>query len=191
MKRIGLLSDTHGWLDPRLQHHFAACDEIWHAGDIGNTAVTDELKKWKPLRAIHGNIDDAKARLEFPADLRFTVEGVRVWITHIGGRPPRYDPAVRDELKRNAPNLFICGHSHICMVKFDPALNMLYMNPGATGRHGWHKVRTALRFTIDGEKLKDLEVIELGIRGAKNEIGRGDAEHAYRQPGAQRNPDLG
>ena len=114
----------------------------------------------------HGNIDDAKTRLEFPADQRFTIEGVRVWMTHIGGRPPRYDPAVRDELKRDPPTLFICGHSHICMVKFDPALNMLYMNPGATGRHGWHKVRTALRFTIDGPKLKDLEVIELGARGA-------------------------
>lgn len=166
MKRIGLLSDTHGWLDLRLQEHFKECDEIWHAGDIGGKAVTDELQRWKPLRAIYGNIDDAKTRLEFPADQRFTIEGVRVWMTHIGGRPPRYDPAVRDELKRDPPTLFICGHSHICMVKFDPALNMLYMNPGATGRHGWHKVRTALRFTIDGPKLKDLEVIELGARGA-------------------------
>lgn len=166
MKRIGLLSDTHGWLDPRLEAHFAGCDEIWHAGDIGTTAVTQELKRWKPLRAVYGNIDGTALRAEFPADLRFTLEGVRVWITHIGGRPPRYDPAVREALKRDPPTLFICGHSHICMVKFDPALDMLYMNPGATGRHGWHKVRTALRFTVDGGKLKDLEVIELGPRAA-------------------------
>lgn len=166
MKRIGLLSDTHGWLDPRLKDHFAGCDEIWHAGDIGTTAVTEELKRWKPLRAVHGNIDGTELRAEFPSDLRFTVEGVRVWITHIGGRPPRYDASVRAELKADPPALFICGHSHICMVKFDPALNMLYMNPGATGRHGWHKVRTALRFTVDAGKLKDLEVIELGPRAS-------------------------
>ncbi len=172
MKRIGLLSDTHGWLDPRLREHFAACDEIWHAGDIGTKAVTDELQRWKPLRAVHGNIDDAKLRLEFPEHQRFTLEGVRVWITHIGGRPPRYDPAVREFLRSDPPTLFICGHSHICMVKFDAALKMLYMNPGATGRHGWHKVRTALRFTIDGEKLKDLEVIELGPRAVDRSSGQ-------------------
>ncbi len=167
MKRIGLLSDTHGWLDPRLQEHFAACDEIWHAGDIGDLSVTEELKRWKPLRAVYGNIDGTALRAEFPADLRFTLEGVRVWITHIGGRPPRYDPAVREELRRDPPTLFICGHSHICAVKFDDALKMLYMNPGATGRQGWHKVRTALRFSVDAGKLKDLEVIELGVRGAR------------------------
>ncbi|MBS1548134.1 MAG: metallophosphoesterase family protein [Bacteroidetes bacterium] len=167
MKRIGLLSDTHGWLDPRLQEHFAACDEIWHAGDIGDPSVTEELQRWKSLRAVYGNIDGTALRTEFPADQRFTLQGVRVWITHIGGRPPRYDPGVRAELKADAPNLFICGHSHICMVKFDEALNLLYMNPGATGRHGWHKVRTALRFTLDAGKVKDLEVIELGVRGAR------------------------
>ncbi|MCC6840369.1 MAG: metallophosphoesterase family protein [Flavobacteriales bacterium] len=165
MKRIGLLSDTHGWLDPRLQAHFAGCDEIWHAGDIGTAGVTDELRRWKPLRAVHGNIDGTPLRQEFPADLRFTLEGVRVWITHIGGRPPRYDPAIRDELRRDPPLLLVCGHSHICLVQFDPALNMLYMNPGATGRQGWHKVRTALRFTLVEGQLKDLEVIELGLRG--------------------------
>lgn len=165
MRRIGLLSDTHGWLDPRLKVHFSACDEIWHAGDIGSIDLSDELQRWKPLRAVHGNIDDARLRAEFPADQRFSVEGVRVWMTHIGGRPPRYDPGVREELKRDPPTLFICGHSHLCMVKFDPALKMLYMNPGATGKQGWHKVRTALRFTIEGNAFKDLEVIELGPRG--------------------------
>lgn len=170
MKRIGLLSDTHGWLDPRLRAHFSACDEIWHAGDIGTGGVTDALKSWKPLRAVHGNIDGTALRADFPENLRFTLEGVDVWITHIGGRPPRYDPAVRAALKDNPPALFICGHSHICMVKYDSALNMLYMNPGAAGRHGWHKVRTALRFAMDNGKLKDLEVIELGGRG---EVGSG------------------
>lgn len=165
MKRIGLLSDTHGWLDPRLQEHFGTCDEIWHAGDIGGKDVTDVLQRWKPLRAVHGNIDDAKCRMEFPEHQRFTVEGLRVWITHIGGRPPRYDPSVRAELRKDPPNLLICGHSHICLVKFDEALNMMFMNPGSTGRQGWHQVRTALRFTIDGPRLRDLEVIELGTRG--------------------------
>ncbi len=165
MKRIGLLSDTHGWLDPRLQDHFAACDEIWHAGDIGTLAVSDELRRWKPLRAVHGNIDGGALRQDFPADLRFSLEGVRVWITHIGGRPPRYDPAVRKGLQKDPPALFICGHSHLCLVQFDAALKMLFMNPGATGRQGWHKMRTALRFTLDAGKIKDLEVIELGLRG--------------------------
>ncbi len=167
MKRIGLLSDTHGWLDPRLQEHFATCDEIWHAGDIGSQAVTDELMRWKPLRAVYGNIDGTDLRAAFPEHQRFVLEGVKVWITHIGGRPPRYDPAVREELRRDPPGLFICGHSHICMVKHDPALDLLYMNPGATGRHGWHKVRTALRFTMDAGNFKDLEVIELGMRGSE------------------------
>lgn len=168
MPRIGLLSDTHGWLDPRLREHFATCDEIWHAGDIGSLAVTDELQRWfpeKPLRAIVGNIDDAAARRVFPEDLRFDLEGVRVWITHIGGRPPRYDKAVAEALRKDAPTLFICGHSHICLVQSDKALNMLYMNPGACGKHGWHQLRTVLRFTIAAGQLKDLEVVELGKRG--------------------------
>lgn len=166
--RIGLLSDTHGWLDPRLREHFAACDEIWHAGDIGGLAVTDELQGWfpgRPLRAIVGNIDDAAARRAFPTDLRFELDGVRVWITHIGGRPPRYDRSVHEALRNDPPTLFVCGHSHICHVQFDAALNMLYMNPGACGRHGWHQVRTVLRFTITAGRLKDLEVVELGKRG--------------------------
>lgn len=164
MLRIGLLSDTHGWLDPRIRDHFAQCDEIWHAGDIGGLHVTDELAKWKPLRAVFGNIDDTATRKTHPEHQRFTLEEVRVWMTHIGGRPPNYDPRVRDELRTSPPTLFICGHSHICMVKFDEKLNMLFMNPGAAGVHGFHHVRTILRFAIDGPKLKDLEVIELGPR---------------------------
>ena len=162
--RIGLLSDTHGWLDPRLQEHFAQCDEIWHAGDIGDAAVSDELARWKPLRAVWGNIDGTALRATFPEHQRFTVEGVRVWMTHIGGRPPRYDKAVQEALRKDPPDLFICGHSHICLVQFDPALKCLYMNPGAAGRHGWHQMRTALRFSLIGGKPVDLEVVELGKR---------------------------
>jgi uncharacterized protein len=164
--RIGLISDTHGWLDPRVKAHFSACDEIWHAGDIGDLAVTEELAGWKPLRAVHGNIDGTAIRQVHPADQRFTVEGRRVWITHIGGRPPRYDRQVAAALREDPPDVFICGHSHICLVQFDPALRMLYMNPGAAGRHGWHRVRTLLRFTLGSAGPSDLEVIELGSRSA-------------------------
>lgn len=164
MRRIGLLSDTHGWLDPAIEKYIAGCDELWHAGDIGTAEVTDELQRWKPLRAVYGNIDGTDLRQQFPEHQRFTVEGVRVWMTHIGGRPPRYNPTVLHGLKADPPTLFVCGHSHICLVQFDPKLNVLYMNPGAAGRHGWHQVRTLLRFTIDGAALKDLEVVELGKR---------------------------
>ncbi|MCB0769534.1 MAG: metallophosphoesterase family protein [Flavobacteriales bacterium] len=162
--RIGLLSDTHGWLDPRIRDHFAECDEIWHAGDIGSKVLTEELAEWKPLRAVHGNIDGMDLRKEFPEDQRFMLGGVRVRMTHIGGRPPRYDRNVIEGLRADPPDLFICGHSHICSVQFDPKLDLLYMNPGAAGRHGWHKVRTVLRFTLELGKIKDLEVIELGPR---------------------------
>lgn len=167
MTRIGLLSDTHGWLDERIRPHIEGCDELWHAGDIGTAEVTDELKRWKPLRAVYGNIDGTALRQDFPEHQRFTIEQVRVWMTHIGGRPPRYNPAVLPSLKADPPTLFVCGHSHICQVQFDPKLDVLYMNPGAAGRHGWHQVRTLLRFTIDGAALKDLEVIELGPRSER------------------------
>lgn len=162
--RIGLLSDTHGWLDPRIQDHFAACDEIWHAGDIGDPAVADELERWKPVRAVFGNIDGTPIRSRYPEHQRFEVAGMAVWMTHIGGRPPRYDRTVIAELRRKPPDLFICGHSHICLVQFDPMLECLYMNPGAAGRHGWHHVRTALRFEVMNGKASGLEVIELGPR---------------------------
>lgn len=164
MTRIGLISDTHGWLDPRVKEHFQDCDEIWHAGDLGDGPVADELEQWKPLRAVWGNIDGTALRQRFPEHQRFTLEGVRVWMTHIGGRPPRYDRAVVQQLRADPPDLFICGHSHLCSVQFDPALNCLYMNPGAAGRQGWHHVRTILRFTLEAGKPKDLEVIELGKR---------------------------
>lgn len=165
--KIGLLSDTHGYLDPKVFEHFKDCDEIWHAGDIGSSAVADELQKYKPLRAVYGNIDDQAIRQRFPEDLRFTIEGVRVWITHIGGAPPGYNPRVKRMLQEDAPDIFICGHSHILRIKRDPKFNnMLYMNPGAAGNHGFHPVKTLIRFEITNGKIGNVEVIETGRRGA-------------------------
>ncbi|MFT7612031.1 MAG: putative phosphoesterase [Parvicellaceae bacterium] len=164
LKRIGLISDTHGYLDPKVEKYFTSCDEIWHAGDIGSLDVTDELAKIAPVRAIYGNIDDHIIRREFKLHERFICEGVDVWLTHIGGRPYVYDYRIREAITKNPPKLFICGHSHICKVQMDKRLKMLYMNPGAAGVHGIHKVKTLLRFTLDAGNIKDLEVIELGDR---------------------------
>jgi hypothetical protein len=166
MTKIGLISDTHSWLDERVFHHFKDCDEIWHAGDIGAEQVTDALGDFKPLRCVYGNIDGHLLRAQFPLNNRFEIEGMDVWITHIGGRPGRYDQRVRDELRTNPPNIFICGHSHILKVEFDKKLNTLYLNPGAAGKHGFHRGRTLLRFDIAEGKVKNMEVIELGKRGA-------------------------
>lgn len=162
MTRILLLSDTHSYIDDKILKYAAAADEIWHAGDIGDLGVTDALKQLKPLRGVYGNIDNDKARLEFPLHNRFMCEGVDVWITHIGGYPGKYNQEIRTEINANPPKLFICGHSHILKVQFDQKLNLLHMNPGAAGISGFHKVRTMLRFTIDGEKIGNLEVIEMG-----------------------------
>lgn len=164
MKKILLLSDTHSYIDDTILKYVAQADEVWHAGDIGDLAVTDALKKIKPLRAVYGNIDDAQARLEFPLNARFLCEEVSVWITHIGGYPRKYNPAIREELAQNPPKLFICGHSHILKVQFDKKHNLLHMNPGAAGKSGFHQVRTMLRFVIDGEAIKDLEIIEIEKR---------------------------
>lgn len=160
MKKILLLSDTHSHIDENILKYVKLADEVWHAGDIGDLKVTDAIKKLKPLKAVYGNIDDAKARAEYPEHNRFMCEDVDVWITHIGGYPPRYNNRVREKLKQNPPRLFICGHSHILKVMPDKKLNVLHMNPGAIGIHGFHKVRTMLRFTIDGKKIDNLEVIE-------------------------------
>lgn len=160
MLRILLLSDTHSYIDDKILKHVKEADEVWHAGDIGDLAVTDAIKTLKPLRAVYGNIDDAKARLEFPEHQRFICEQVDVWITHIGGYPKRYDMRIREAIKKNPPKLFISGHSHILKVMPDKSLNLLHMNPGAAGIHGFQKVRTMLRFTIDGAKIDNLEVIE-------------------------------
>ena len=165
MTRILLLSDTHSHMDEAILKYAKQADEIWHAGDIGQLEITDTLKKIKPLRAVYGNIDDHKAKLEFPLDNRFTCEGVDVWITHIGGYPNKYNQRIREEIKANPPKLFITGHSHILKVMWDKKLGLLHMNPGACGKHGFHAVRTMLRFNIDGKDIKDLEIVELGKRG--------------------------
>ena len=164
MKKILLLSDTHSHIEDAILKYVNQADEVWHAGDIGNLVVTDTIKKLKPLRAVYGNIDDDKARVEFPLNNRFFCEGVDVWITHIGGYPGKYNQAIRTEIQQNPPKLFICGHSHILKVQFDKTLNLLHMNPGAAGIYGFHQVRTMLRFEIDGEKIQNLEVIELSKR---------------------------
>lgn len=164
MKRIGLLSDTHGYLDDRIKHHFSEVDEIWHAGDIGSIEVLDEIKAFKPTRAVWGNIDNHIIRKDSKEFLRFSCEKVNVLITHIGGKPGKYSKPAFDELEFEAPNLFVCGHSHILLVKMDPRYNMLWMNPGACGIKGFHQVRTILRFSITEDRIHDLEAIELGKR---------------------------
>jgi hypothetical protein len=160
LTKILLLSDTHSYIDADILKYVKLADEVWHAGDIGDLKVTDTISKLKPLRAVYGNIDDAKARVEFPLNNRFHCEGVDVLITHIGGYPGRYSPAIRDEIYKNPPRLFISGHSHILKVMNDKKRSILHMNPGAIGTHGFHKVRTMLRFEIDGSDIKNLEVIE-------------------------------
>ncbi len=165
MTRIGLISDTHNYLDDAVFKHFDKCDEIWHAGDFGTSAVSDKLKAFRPLKGVYGNIDGYDIRSEFPEKLRFKCEEVEVLMTHIGGYPSRYAPSIRSELYANPPQLFICGHSHILKVIFDDKIKCLHMNPGAAGNHGWHKVRTLIRFVIDGKDMKQCEVIELGKRG--------------------------
>lgn len=163
MKRIGLISDTHGYLDEAVFKHFAECDEIWHAGDFGGGVVAP-LEAFKPLRGVWGNIDDKGIRQAFPEHNRFMCEDVDVWITHIGGYPGRYASQVRPEIYTKPPKLFITGHSHILKVMFDPTISCLHINPGAAGKSGWHKVRTLIRFSISGDKIDNLEVIELGKR---------------------------
>lgn len=165
MKRIGLLSDTHGYLDPKIKSYFSDVDEIWHAGDIGSLDVLDELTTFKPTRAVWGNIDNHEIRGETDEFLRFHVEDVDVLITHIGGRPGKYSkPAYEELILKGAPKLFVCGHSHITLVQMDKRFNMLWMNPGACGFKGFHAIKTILRFSISKDRIHDLEVIELGKR---------------------------
>jgi putative phosphoesterase len=164
MTKILLLSDTHGHIDDTILKYVKDADEVWHAGDIGSLKVTDTIKALKPIRAVYGNIDDHTIQKEFPENNRFLCENVAVWITHIGGYPPKYNSRTRDEIRKNPPRLFICGHSHILKVMRDKKLDVLHMNPGACGKHGFHKVRTMLRFIIDKNDIRNLEVIELGKR---------------------------
>ena len=156
MKSIGILSDTHGYLDKTIGEHFAKCDEIWHAGDFGEN-VAEELKQSKPLKAVFGN--------QFPEQLVFTCEKVKVLMRHIGGYPPKYNTETKKALQEHRPQLFICGHSHILKIMYDEALQCLHINPGAAGNQGWHKIRTLVRLNIDGAHIKNCEVIELGARG--------------------------
>lgn len=164
MFKVGLLSDTHGYWDDKYATYFNDCDEIWHAGDIGSDLLAARLAALKPLRAVYGNIDGQTLRLQYPKIAHFTVEEVKVMMTHIGGYPGRYNPEIRPELYATRPNLFITGHSHILKVGFDRNLNCLHINPGAAGKSGFHQVRTLVRFAIDGKEIKELEVIELGSR---------------------------
>ncbi len=160
MKKIGLLSDTHGYLDPSLEDFFSECDEVWHAGDIGTLEISDWFEARKTFRAVHGNIDGTAIRSRFPEQVRFFCEDVDVWMTHIGGYPGKYDRSIRDAIQIDPPMLFISGHSHILKVMHDKKLNLLHINPGAAGRSGLHKKITAVRFVIDGAEIQRLEVFE-------------------------------
>ena len=163
---IGLLSDTHNYLDPKIYDHFKDVDEIWHAGDFGSIDLALELMQFKPLKGVYGNIDGTEIRKEFPKNMRFDANGLSVWMTHIGGYPGNYSLPVREELKEEpSPDLFVCGHSHILKVIFDKKHNMMCFNPGAAGKHGFHKIKTMMRFKILKGKIKDAEVIQLGYRG--------------------------
>jgi len=164
MKKILLLSDTHSYIDQQILKFARQADEVWHAGDIGDLKVTDTLKKIKPLRAVYGNIDDKDARAEFPLDLKFTIENITIWMTNIGGYPNKYNLRIREEIKQNPPKIFISGHSHILKVQYDKKLELLHLNPGAAGKHGFHKIRTMLRFEVDKSDIKNLEIIELAKR---------------------------
>jgi len=164
LKRIGLISDTHNYLDEAVFKHFDKCDEIWHGGDFGSAAVAEQLEKFKPLRGVYGNIDGPDIKSQFSEVLKFGCEDVKVLIIHIGGYPGKYTPLARTEIASFHPKIFISGHSHILKIMYDEKFKCLHMNAGAAGKHGWHKVRTLIRFAIDGENIKDCEVIELGKR---------------------------
>ena len=159
------MSDTHSFLDKKVFEHFAEVDEIWHAGDIGSVEVADALAHFKPFRAVYGNIDNPTLRHRYPENLAWHTEGVKIWMTHIGGYPSKYPARVKTALRDEKPNLFICGHSHILKVMPDHDLNLLHINPGACGNEGFHRVKTLVRFEISESKIQNLEVIEIGLRG--------------------------
>ena len=165
MIKIGILSDTHGYLDPQLLEHFADVDEIWHAGDIGLPEVTDQLSQLKPLKTVFGNIDDLTLQQQYPEDNWFTVEGLLIYITHIAGKPPKYNPRVTKLIQKKNPDVLVCGHSHILRVIPDKQNNLLFINPGAAGHQGFHSLRTAIKIFIENKKVTHMEVIELGRRG--------------------------
>jgi len=164
LKNILLLSDTHGFIDNQILKYVKLADEVWHAGDIGDIKVTDAITNIKPLRAVYGNIDNIEIRSEFPLDNRFMIDGVDIWITHIGGYPNRYNARIKEELQSNPPDIFISGHSHILKVMYDKKLKLLHLNSGAAGKHGIHQIRTMLRFEINNKNVQNLEIIELEKR---------------------------
>ena len=161
MTRIGLLSDTHNYIDPSVYRHFEKCDEIWHAGDIGSIELARQLAAFKPFKAVYGNIDGYDVSSVYPESLRFTCEEAIVFITHIGGYPGRYDKKVIAAFKEAPFHLFISGHSHILKVMYDEKWQCLHINPGAAGKQGWHKVKTLVRFAVDEKNFRELEVIEI------------------------------
>lgn len=161
MKRIGILSDTHSCWDEKFARHFADCDEIWHAGDIGSPLITERLEDICPVRAVCGNIDGNELKLRYSKILRFKIEDCNVMMTHIGGYPGKYSPEVRQYIYKEKPDLMVAGHSHILKVIHDPLIDCLHINPGAAGKQGWHQVRTLIKLTINGKQIKELEVIEL------------------------------
>lgn len=165
MTKIGLLSDTHGYLDPKIYEYFKDVDEIWHAGDVGSLEIIDQLTAFKPTKGVFGNIDDHELRLVWPEHLFFNCENKKVLISHIGGKPGRYKQESYAMIKKHQPDIFVCGHSHILLVKYDQAINALWLNPGACGKKGFHKVSTLLRFEVDGDQIQNMEVIELKSRG--------------------------
>ncbi len=165
MTSIGLLSDTHSFLDPSVFRHFENCDEIWHAGDFGDENISKLLSEFKPLRGVYGNVDGRDIRSIHPAEQNFICDGLKVYMTHIGGYPGNYSPGIKQKIEKENPMLFICGHSHILKIMPDKNLNLLHINPGAAGIHGFHKFRTMVRFKINDGKILEPEVIELGLRG--------------------------
>lgn len=165
MKQIGIISDTHSYLDEQVLKHFENCDEVWHGGDFGNLEIVKQLQNFKPLKGVWGNIDGNEIRQRFPEKLRWQCEGVDIIMIHIGGYPGKYATSIKNEILSNPPQLFISGHSHILKVIFDEKIRCLHINPGAAGKEGWHKLRTIIRMKIDGAKMFDCEVIELGKRG--------------------------
>ena len=161
MKKILLLSDTHGHIDDHMMKYLKESDEVWHAGDIGSTQVTDTISNLKPLRAVFGNIDNHELRLSFPEELLFECEDINIYMTHIGGRPGRYAKGISEKIKSIKPKIFICGHSHILKIQYDKVNQLLFINPGAIGKHGFHKVRTMVSFEIDKSDIKNMEIIEV------------------------------
>lgn len=162
--RIGLLSDTHNYMDDRILHHLSGCDEVWHAGDVGHISVIESIQEIKPLVGVYGNIDNQTVRSIFPEQQLIVREGLRILMLHIGGTPPKYNPQARQLLKEHKPDIFVCGHSHILRVVSDKEQNVLYMNPGAAGTHGFHKIRTLLTFHLNQGKVEQAQVVELGKR---------------------------